>query len=114
MRKVILIIGLLVSSICLAFENTQSQFPQASFNSVNTRSMSTSYTPQITPVGATSVYEPSESSPYRTQPRRNNAVDPGTDPNDPYATPIGDIPWLLVLVFSMLYIYIRTQRKRIE
>lgn len=27
-----------------------------------------------------------------------------SDPNDPYFTPVGDIPWLLMLVLCMLYL----------
>ena len=98
----------MAASVCYAFENTGAQFPQAQFSSVNTYSMASGHTVNITPVGATTAYsESTATQPYRpVGPRRV-----GEHPNDPYPTPVGDAPIPLILLFVMLYLIITYKKK---
>lgn len=97
--------------ICYGFENTSIQFPQVQFQSVNTLTTGTNHQYNITPVGAQSM-NGSQSS---HSPRRSNGIEHGDsgNPNDPFATPIGDTPWPLMLMIIGFYI-IRKKWKRMK
>ena len=97
--------------ICYGFESTSIQFPQARFQSVNTLTIGTNHQYNITPVGAQDMC----GSQTNYSPRRANGIGhgDGNNPNDPFATPIGDTPWPLMLLIIGFYI-IRKKWKRMK
>ena len=107
MKKLYTIILLFVSIHLHGIESIQ--FPQMQFQSVNQQTRYVSYNPHITEVGATSVYEDNNQT-YNGKPgiRKVNS-----HPNDPFPTPIGDTPWLLMIVLIGFYI-IRKKWKRMK
>jgi hypothetical protein len=93
MKKIILFILLILSIHCFSAD-----FPEATFNSVNTYNSGINYTPNITPVGATNIYS---NTPSYTPRKR---VDKYGDDGDPYATPIGDVPFMSIFLFATAYV----------
>jgi hypothetical protein len=91
-----------------AFEQqTQVQFPQVQFQSTSSYQSVTSYTPQITEVGAINVYGSHQSTvSHRNGPRRGI-----NDPNEPYMTPVGDVPFIFMLSLCLLVILHKQFRK---
>lgn len=106
MKKIILIISLIISGTCYAFDNCI-QFPTAQMQSVNQMPSNVSYHSNITPVGAYSPSESSSNSIYNSKPRRVI-----NDPNDPFATPIGEP--LILLIFGIIYIFILIRKNMIR
>ena len=109
MKKLFVIILSLLPHIGFAFEYSQVKFPEAQFQSISTYKSCTSYTPQITEVGATNIYGSQHSSSSYQSGMRKNLV----DPNEPYLTPIGDPPYILMLLIIGFYI-IRKKWKRMK
>lgn len=99
MKKLIFILWFMLNGICFGFEYSELNFPKAEFKSVNVHEKCVDYSPHITPVGATSVYE--YETDYRPPIRR---VRPDSDPGDPYPTPIGN-EYILILFASAYIIY---------
>ena len=112
MKKIALILLTMFTGVCYAFDNKPAQFPTAQMQSVNNYHMSTNYSPQITPVGSTTVY----GAPSLSKPRRNTEIGHGEegDPNIPYPTPVGDIPWILISSLVILYVLLLNKKERVE
>lgn len=97
MKKLLLFIILLFSELCFSVD-----FPEAKFNSVNTYNSGANYTPNITPVGATQVYSNTTTTDIY-KPRKSVGREDGNDTGDPYATPIGDAPFMTIFLFATFY-----------
>lgn len=111
MKNLFILILSLLPLIGFAFEQqTQAQFPQAQFQSTSSYQSITSYTPQITEVGAINVYGSQQSSSHRSGPRKSSR--PDLD-EDPFSTPIGDTPWVLMILLIGFYI-LRKKWKRMH
>lgn len=108
MKRLYTIILLFVSIYLHGIEYVQ--FPQAQFQSVNKQITYVNYTPHITEVGATSVYEEHNQNQYNGKPGIRKV---GRDPYDPFLDPIGDTPWPLMLMIIGFYI-IRKKWKRMK
>ena len=111
-KKLIALLLVITPMLCLAqWDNNQAQFPEANFRSVNTYTTGTTYQPQITPVGSTTVYGTSNTTntQYRSGPRKV-----GEYPEDPYATPVGDVPITFTIMFMILYIMIMRKKKEVD
>lgn len=108
MKKLFILILSLLPLMGFAFEQqTQVQFPQAQFQSTSSYQSVTSYTPQITEVGATNVYGSHQSTvSHRSGPRRVI-----NDPNDPFASPVGDPPILFMILIAGISVYFIEKRK---
>lgn len=98
MKKLLILILSLLPYIGFAFE--QVQFPQAQFQSTSSCKTVTGYVPQITEVGASSIYE--SSSRNIMYMKKGNR--PDTD-DDPFATPIGDIPMIFLICFICIFLF---------
>ena len=108
MKRLLIVLMIFISGMfCYGFENSSAQFPQAQFQSVNTLSSGTNHQYNITPVGSQDM---NGSQIPTHSPRR---VGRGDDPGDPMQTPIGDTPWLLILLIIGFYI-IRKKWKRMK
>jgi hypothetical protein len=101
-KKLIALLLVVMPMLCLAqWDNNKIQFPEANFRSVNTYNTGTTYKPPITPVGSTTVYgtnSNTDNTPYQSRPRKV-----GEYPEDPYATPIGDVPIMFMVIFVFLF-----------
>ena len=112
-KKLIALLLVVMPMLCFAqWDNNQAQFPEANFRSVNAYSTGTTYQPQITPVGSTTVYGASSNTnnaPYRSGTRKV-----GEYPEDPYATPVGDVPITFTIMFMIFYIMIAKKKKEVD
>ena len=108
MKRLFIFILSLLPLTGFAFEQSQIQFPQTHFQSVNTYKQCTSYTPNITEVGAISLYNSQQSTNHTGKPRKVIH-----DPGEPFQTPIGDTPWVLMILLIGFYI-IRKKWKRMH
>ena len=88
MKKAILTFLFSIFGVCFAIESSMVEFPQAQFKSVNSCQTVTGYQPNIMPIGE-------DISRPHGGPRKVSGRD---DPYDPYMDPIGDIPWIVMLV----------------
>ena len=101
MKKYLLIFLFGLFGTCFAQD-----FPETSFRSANTYNMGSGYTPQITSVGSSTIYG-QETADRMYNPRRV----PPADPEDPYMTPVGDIPWIVMISFVCVYLLSNKYKK---
>lgn len=71
--------------------------------------------PNNVPMAARSIISGTTVDDYDAEMARRRVIGdssfrPDYDPNDPFHTPVGDIPWLLFVVLSLFYIARRTRR----
>lgn len=106
MKKILILLTLLISNNCFGQFNhniqrpfSSVQLPDVTFKSVNTCIPCVNYRPNIISVYSDDINQVEQQNYYRI--RRVGRDD---DPGDPFATPIGDIPWLLILLFIGLYV----------
>ncbi len=102
-KKLIALLLVVMPMLCLAqLDGNRAQFPEANFRSVNMYNTNTGYQPQITPVGATTVYgtiSNTNNAPCRPHPRKV-----GEYPEEPYTTPIGDAPIIFMVIFVFQFL----------
>lgn len=103
--KYILLISLVLVSLPMAVAQSWAQQPCTEFHSTSTMMGSGSELPMAAIDGVMTAEAPSstttdESGFIITGPQR---VDPNTPPEDPYDGPLGDTPWLLMLLLALGY-----------
>lgn len=109
MKRLYTIILLFVSIHLYGIE----QFPQIQFQSVNKQTTYVNYTPHITEVCATSVYEEHNQNQYGGKPgiRKVNGNDNSSNPYDPFLDPIGDTPWPYMILLIGFYIIMKKWKR---
>lgn len=95
----------------------QTQFPQYEFRSTSSYQYTTIQHQYTVPIAATNIDPYNNPSKQNIGPRREN-VSPGEwppNPNDPFPneTPIGDPPFILILITATVYIFIHRKRKTV-
>ena len=101
MKKILTILLSICLLNCYAFKQTSEiRLPQTNFKSVNTYNIGSNQQYSITPVCSTNIYY--ENEVYAPSHNKRRV---GGHPNDPYPTPIGDIPYLMLICFLIYYVY---------
>ena len=109
MKKFLFLLILLISDSCFGQFNhniqhpfSSVQLPETTFKSVNTCLPCTNYRPNIISVYSDNINQVEQQNYYRIR-----KVGRDDDPGDPFATPIGDIPLILILFVSLYVIKIK-------
>lgn len=103
--KLLLIVFGLVSVLSLSAQTFAEQ-PSMQMHSTSTMIGSGSELPQAAVTGTYTTYSPSTSSNFTpTGPQRGaeSGDTPPTDPSGPNEYPLGDTPWLLMLILALGY-----------
>ena len=104
MKKLFIILLSFISITIFAFESNQMQFPQIEFKSTSSYQSGINYNPNITKVGATTIYDSPQSVQYNKQ---YKVVE---HPGDPFATPAGDISFISMLLFAGAYTFCKKNK----
>ena len=94
--KYILLISLVLVSLPMAVAQSWAQQPSTEFHSTSTMMGSGTESPMAAVVGN----DMGGDNYIATGPQR---VGPDTPPEDPYDGPLGDTPWLLMLILALGY-----------
>ena len=111
--RYLLIVMSLVSVLSVSAQ-TLAQQPEARMQSTSIMAPSGSALPQAAVTGAVTTYEPNSSSNIGSTRRRIGGGQSSGGPDgreDPYADPLGDAAWPLMLL-ALMYVCVRTFRRR--